>query len=874
VIEAGRIFLVAALAASIGAVAAGWRGATCGAERREAWRRVGARAVLAGFLLTTGASAVLMKLLLDGAFNVAYVWGHTSTVLPLVYRLSAFWAGQEGSLLLWAWSLLGMAALFLHLHRAHLRELQPIAIAIFGGVAAFFLLLLIVVAPPFATIQEKFPDAPPGLVPEDGRGLNPLLQNPGMIVHPPLLLLGYVGFTIPFALAMASLIAGASTSGAEWLRAVRRWSLASWLFLWLGTLFGGMWAYVELGWGGYWAWDPVENAALIPWLVATAYIHSVIIEERRGMFRVWNVLLVALTFFLCVFGTFLTRSGLVSSVHSFAESGIGHWFAWFLGVGAAGTGALIVARYKSLRTPHRIESIFSREATFLFNNVVLLSMAASVLWGTLYPVISEAMTGERASVGPAFFNQVLLPQALLLLLLTALGPILAWRRSNAAAIGRSLLWPAILTLLGAGLAVAFDVREAAPLLGVALSIFVIAVGFTDWAVTAHRRARSTGSGHVRAAWALLRSNGRRYGGHLVHIGVGLFFIGVMGSYFNAEETISFPPGGTSSFQGFSVTLRSVDEYRERTHEGLYALLEIRDERGTSGVLKPALAWYPVMGEQPQQMTEVAIISRLTGDLYASNTGLEESGFVSIQLRWNPMVSWVWFGGAVMLLGSLFALTPAVFGRPRQAVSPPKSAFPGADGRAGASVLGGDRMSQFAEGTAWPPAAAPPAGALAGFLLVIAILLAAPVAMAQQRSVQPAEVERVADQIRCSCGCGLSVARCDHASCVDFRAEIRAMIAAGLSAGEADQRILDAIAEKFGKQALAVPPMKGFDRVAWIFPSTLVLVAALVGVFLLRRWSGAKGGESAGDDVAAGSPESEDVSAETRAAIAKELERYR
>jgi len=383
------------------------------------WIKSGENAVFAVSGLLTLASIVLIYAFLIHDFQIQYVAEHSSRSLPLVYRLSALWAGQEGSLLLWEWLLAVFASLILLQNRGKNEQLLPYVVAVMMGISFFFLGLLVFTSRPFLELPSFL---------SDGRGLNPLLQNPGMIIHPPTLFIGYVGFSVPFAFAIAALLSG--QLGDTWIKSTRRWVLFSWLFLGLGNLFGAQWAYVELGWGGYWAWDPIENASLLPWLTGTAYLHSVMIQERRGMLKVWNMVLIILTFTLTLFGTFLVRSGILSSVHAFAVSPLlGTLFLTFIGGVLLFSFILLLGRLELLRSENELDSLLSRESTFLFNNLILVGAAFAIFWGTVFPLISEAVRGVKITVGPPFYNQIMVPIGLALLLLTGICPLISWRRT-------------------------------------------------------------------------------------------------------------------------------------------------------------------------------------------------------------------------------------------------------------------------------------------------------------------------------------------------------------------------------------------------------------------------------------------------------------
>src|SRR5229473_1572161 len=418
-------------------------GSVIGKLRKNPFLVVSAeRAVYSIWFLLTVASGVLVYSLITGDFRMAYVAAHSDQSMPTIYKFTAWWGGQEGSLLLWSWLLASYSAVAVFMNRRKFRDMMPWVTAVLMVTETFFLILIAFVLSPFAVLMAGRGNIVEGM----GRGLNPLLQYWTMVIHPPMLYLGYVGFAVPFAFAIASLIT--KQPGDSWIHTTRRWTLVTWLFQSTGILLGAGWAYAVLGWGGYWAWDPVENASLLPWITATAFLHSVMMQEKKGMMKVWNIVLVSATFFLCIFGTFLTRSGVVQSVHAFAQSPLGRYFVVFLAIGIAGTVFLILSRLEFLKSEARLESVLSRESSFLFNNLILLASCFAVLWGTLFPVISEAVTGEKISVDAPFFNRVNIPIGLFLLFLTGVGPLIAWRRSSFESLKRAFTWP---TLAGVGL---------------------------------------------------------------------------------------------------------------------------------------------------------------------------------------------------------------------------------------------------------------------------------------------------------------------------------------------------------------------------------------------------------------------------------------
>src|ERR1700680_1310513 len=430
------------------------------------------RAVYSPWFLLSLDSGILIYSLITGDCRMSYVASHSNRAMTTIYKFTAWWGGQEGSLLLWAWLLATYSAVVVFMNRREHRDMMPWVTAILMATETFFLILISFVLSPFAVLEAGRGNIVEGM----GRGLNPLLQYWTMVIHPPMLYLGYVGFTVPFAFAIASLIT--KQPGDSWIHTTRRWTLVTWLFQTTGILLGQGWAYAVLGWGGYWAWDPVENASLLPWISATAFLHSVMMQEKKGMMKVWNMVLISGTFFLCIFGTFLTRSGVVSSVHAFAQSSIGRYFVIFLAIGIAATVLLILERLKYLKSEARLESVVSRESSFMFNNLILLASCFAVLWGTLFPVISEAVTGEKISVDAPFFNRINIPIGLGLLLLTGVGPLIAWRRSSVESLKRSFFGPTLAGILLMVVLAVFGIYEHPfALVSFGLCMFVTATIF-------------------------------------------------------------------------------------------------------------------------------------------------------------------------------------------------------------------------------------------------------------------------------------------------------------------------------------------------------------------------------------------------------------
>ena len=488
------------------------------------------RAVYAVSALVTAASGILIWAILSGDYRMVYVHNVSNQTMPWYYKVAAWWGGQEGSLLFWAWLLGCYACVVMFTNRRKFRDGMPWVTAILMTTMAFFLLLITFVLSPFDLWMAGKGIQNPG----DGRGLNPLLQYWTMVIHPPALYLGYVGFIVPFAFAIAALIN--RQPGDAWIHTTRRWTLITWGFQTTGILLGAGWAYAVLGWGGYWAWDPVENASLLPWITSTAFLHSVMMQEKRGMMKVWNIVLVSATFFLCIFGTFLTRSGLVSSVHAFAQSPIGNYFAVFLAVGVAATVYLILSRLEFLKPETQLESVLSRESSFLFNNLILLASCFAVLWGTLFPVISEAVTGEKISVDKPFFDRVNIPIGLGMMLLTGVGPLIAWRRSSIESLKKAFMWPSVGALVTTAVLVGIGVRHVYALISFALCAFVTWTIFSEFIKGASAIRTKGDMNWIAAMWELTHRNTRRYGGYVVHMGVVLMFIGFTGAAFNKDAT--------------------------------------------------------------------------------------------------------------------------------------------------------------------------------------------------------------------------------------------------------------------------------------------------------------------------------------------------
>jgi len=603
-------------------------------------------AALAVWGLAVIATAALLHALVAHDFNIEYVAHYSSTTLPTQYIIAGLWGGQAGSLLFWLLILTSMSAI-VHLQNRHRnREFMPYVTAALMAIALFFISMLNFVTPPFQRLA---------FTPAEGQDLNPLLQNYWMTIHPPALYVGFVGCSIPFAFAMAALVTG--KLGDAWIRTTRRWTLLAWFFLSMGNLFGAQWAYLVLGWGGYWAWDPVENAAFMPWLTCTALLHSVMIQEKKNMLKVWNMVLVILTFELTIFGTFLTRSGVISSVHSFTQSGLGPFFMSFLvGTSVVAVG-LLLWRLPKLRSENELDSMLSRESAFLLNNLVLVGIAFAVFWGTVFPVISEAVRGVKITVGPPFFNRVNAPLGLILLFLTGVGPVIAWRRASVHNLQKSFLLPVSLGLLGGAILFAAGIRHYYALLSLSLCIFVLATIVMEFFRGTRARQAMLGENPVTALLRLISKNRRRYGGYLIHVGVVMMILAITGtSAFKEEKQITVKPGDTFPMGRYTLRYEGVHPHETPHIAYLTAALTVLDNGRQVEVLRPEKRFY----KRPEQpTTEVAIRSTLGGDLYVVLGSYDDaSKMATIQAYVNPLVSFLWWGGIVLALGTAVTIWPA------------------------------------------------------------------------------------------------------------------------------------------------------------------------------------------------------------------------
>jgi len=642
VAELGYLAVVLAFGASVYAAVASAAGATRASGPLVA---SGRRALLAAAALATLAVGVLVVAFLAHDFSLEYVWQTSSRTTPLYYLLTGVWGGQAGSLLFWSWLVTLFSAVAIVSRWRADAALLPWFVVVTGGVGAFFLFLVAFVANPFERLT---------VLPADGNGLNPLLQHPGMALHPPALYLGLTGMTIPFAFGMAALISRRTDAG--WIVASRRWTLVAWAFLSIGLSLGGRWAYDVLGWGGYWGWDPVENAALMPWLAATAFLHSVMVQERRGLFRVWNMGLLILTFGLTILGTFLTRAGLVSSVHTFAQSDIGPYFLAFTTVVIAGSLVVLWLRLPDLATEGRVESVASREAAFLGNNVLFMGALFAVFWGTVFPIISEIVTDQRVTVGPPYFNRVVLPIFLGLVVLMAVGPLVAWRRADPRRLVWTLAGPLVVSLAIVATLWVLGVRHWIAVVGFGTAAFALLVTVAELARGVRARRRR-GDGPLEAIVTLFARDRRRYGGYVVHIGVLLLAVGVVGSNVYqqvAEATLSEGEAMTIGAYGLRFAGLGARDQPDKLES--FARIDVSREGESLGTLEPRRDLFRLREDQP--MTIPAILHRPLEDVYVLLGAVDPATErVTLKVFVNPLVSWVWLGMIVLVCGTLVAAWP-------------------------------------------------------------------------------------------------------------------------------------------------------------------------------------------------------------------------
>jgi cytochrome c-type biogenesis protein CcmF len=750
--------------------------------------------------LMTTASAVMINAFLTDDFSIRYVSRYSDSIQPLFYKITSYWGGLDGSIMFWVFllSVFGSAAIWVN-REAH-RELIPYVVATIATVQMFFLYLMVVHNNPFATYLTN--------VPADGEGLNPLLQNYWMAIHPPSLYTGFVGMTIPFAFCIAALVTGHLDD--SWLRAVRRWTMVSWLFLSFGLTLGGIWAYEVLGWGGYWGWDPVENAGLLPWFTATAFLHSVMVQERRSMLRVWNVTLVILTFFLTIFGTFMTRSGVVQSVHAFGEDPeLSRLFVIFMVVIISFSFGLVIYRLPLLKSRNELDSWVSREAAFLVNNWILLFSAFFILFATMFPTLSEAVTGERITIAQPFFNKWMVPIGLILLLLTGIGPLLAWRKSTLTNLRDSFLWPVASGVLTAIVVKLVGVNLWAAGLCFSLCAFVTGTIAQEFVRGGNVRRRNTGTDLFTAIIGLVGRNKRRYGGYIVHLGIVLIFLGFGGNASKKDELVRLKPGDQATVGEFTVRHDRIRVTDDGQKQSVVADIAIFRDGEQIGTMYPGRSIFRKR-ENEEARTDVAIRRSLAQDLYLVLPPDFDLGTqtISLQVVVNPLVDFIWLGFGVLAFGTGIALLP-------------------------------ERAFSFAVGKLPVEAAS-----TATMILVLVGLLGSRPLLAQTHNADPnvailpsqSELEeQLRHEMGCLCGtCAhepLSKCTCGYAS--NMRAQLREQVELGKNH---DQVVAHFIGVYGGQQFLTAPIDRGFNRLAWLVPYGLAGTGIVLLAVVATRWS--------------------------------------
>ena len=795
----GYYLLLAAFIASAYAAAMGVAGAR---RRSRALVESGIGAFYLVAAIMSAATGVILYAFLAGEYNIKYIHRYSDSTQPLFYKLTSYWGGLDGSIMFWVFLLSLFGSVAVYVNRERHRELIPYVVAVISAVQMFFLLLMVVHNNPFATyITETH---------AEGRGLNPALQNFYMAIHPPTMYLGFVGLTIPYAFGMAALLTGYLDDA--WLRAVRRWTMGAWLFLTIGLGLGMIWAYEELGWGGYWMWDPVENAGLLPWFTATAFLHSVMVQERRGMLRVWNVSLVITTFFLTIFGTFMTRSGVVQSVHAFGQDPeLARMFVIFMVTLLVGSFGLVIYRLPLLRARNELDSWVSREAAFMVNNWILLFSAFFVLFATMFPTLSEALGQGRLTVAETFFNQWMRPIGLILLLLTGIGPLLAWRRSTLSNLRSSFLFPVGFAVVTAAALVGFGVRIWSSGICFAMCAFVVGTITQEFWRGAGVRAGSNGTDRFTALVGLVGRNKRRYGGYIVHLGIVLIFLGFAGKGYKLEEKASLRPGQQIEIGDFVVRYDSVKAHDDSQKQMISAQVTVFRDGTQLATMYPA-RWF-FRNHEDSPTTETAIHRMFAQDVYVFlaeyNLGTQEVG---IDVHVNPLVNWLWFGFGIIAIGTGIALLPETV---------------------------------FATALVKMPAHAATTG-------VLLLMLLMPSALGAQSGTtghvtERGQVERKLEgEIMCTCGaCRRTLASCGMPNCHGHAVQtekLRKLLAEGKSRDE----ILAIFVRDAGQEVLASPSNSGFNRLAWLLPYGAAVVA-LAGVLMMaRRWSQSPAHALAGD----------------------------
>lgn len=645
--------LLALLAAAVGVVAP-LLAARCAHERYAAAIRW---SIAAQFIFVTLAASTLIYALVATDFSIRYVAFNTTRATPIYYRVTGLWGALEGSLLLWQWILIIFSGITAWVYRDRHKDMMPWVLMVFSIVSFFFLAVIAFVSNPFETISP---------VPADGRGLNPLLEDANMLTHPPLLYTGFVGLTVPFAFAIAALIVGKLDE--QWITTTRRWTIIAWFFLTAGNLVGAWWSYHVLGWGGYWAWDPVENAAFMPWLPATAFLHSIQVQERRRMLKVWNLSLIIIAFSLTIFGTFLTRSGILSSIHAFSSGPVGGFFLGFLAFVLLASFGLLAYRADLLRDQPELDSMVSRESAFLLNNIVLVSALFTIFLGTLFPLLSEAVTGVQISVGAPYFNSVTVPLFLFMVFLMGVGPMIAWRRASWDNLKRNFVWPSLGSLIFGSALFIWKVKEFLPLLGFTLLAFVVLTILYDTGLALRARRRIAGEGVLAGLVTLTRRNQRRYGGLVVHLGVVLIILGIAGSMtYSVEREATLGLNESLSIGNYQIRFEGLRGSRQPTHFRVEGQFRVSRNGSEVGQLSPALKFFPT---QESPIGRAVHRSNAAEDIYLILSGFSDldKNQATLKALVRPLVVWIWIGGFVMALGTLVTLLPMCKPAPSEATS--------------------------------------------------------------------------------------------------------------------------------------------------------------------------------------------------------------
>jgi cytochrome c-type biogenesis protein CcmF len=804
----GTLTLLIALVVATYAGAVSLIGARRGNRRLIESGRAGVYA-LAGVL---GLSSVaLLYAFVTHDYSIKYVHHYSDASSPLFYQITAYWGGLDGSILWWVFLLSVFSAVAVYSNRDRHRELLPYVVTVLMVIADFFLYVIVFHKNPFDTYLTD--------IPTTGKGLNPLLQNAYMVTHPPSLYTGFVGMSIPFAFGMAALISGQLDDA--WIASVRKWTLGAWFFLSMGLTLGMLWAYEELGWGGFWAWDPVENAGFLPWLTATAFLHSIMIQERRGMMKIWNVTLIILTFFLTIFGTFMTRSGIVQSVHAFGEDKkLALIFTVFMALTLIVSFGFVIKRMPELRSRANFESWLSREAAFTVNNWILLFAAFFVLFATMFPTISEKLTGERITVGPPFFNKWMVPIGLVLLFLTGIGPLIAWRKATPSHLRYQFAWPTTAAVATLALCLWAGLGESwGSVICFSFCAFTGATIVQEFARGVAIRKKNTGQDALSALMGMVLRGKRRYGGYLVHVGIVLMFIGFAGTAYQKESEVRLAPGGEAHIGRYTVRFDRLAHEEDRQKEMVTGEVTALVDGKVIDHLRPA-RWF-FHGHEGESTTEVGIRRSPAEDLYVTlgNWDLAE-GIGTLKLVVNPLVDWVWFGFMLLAIGTGIALMPdAVLERLTARATAPASRSPGiasialwlAVGLAAAVGVGAPRAAHAQEMATGPAPEAP-----------------SPVGPEENWLVR---------NIMCQCGtCRHTLIDCAAENCgrsIEDRISIRKL----LDQGKTRDQIIQYFIGKYGSQvALASPLDQGFNRLAWLLPYTLGAMGAGGLAFVAYRLS--------------------------------------